>query len=221
MLSVNPQPVTATIEYGQTATFSLQFTNTGQSTLDWSPYQLPYFYGLSASSYTIEPGQSSEVMFTVLTQYMTPGVNTIPLRIQTNNLNEPITIVTTEITIEVGDLVILIESDTLDFGMVPVNQYVIQQFNVTNASSFPIYLYAGSDVIYFQPYLLNYYLMPGETTQVVISFYGSQPGLYTGNLGLSTYVGNEQLTYTAVMKALVSLPLQPVLRAKWSISRST
>ncbi|KAF0132151.1 MAG: hypothetical protein FD155_675 [Bacteroidetes bacterium] len=206
VLSVSPQPIVATIEYGQTATLNLVFSNTGQSTLTWSAYDLPYFYQLNAANNSIEPGQSVEVAFTILTEYFTPGFNTIPIRIQTNNLNNPITVVPTEITVELGDLTVIIESDTLDFGMVPLNQYVIQQFNVTNGSSFPIYLYAGSDVIYFQPYLLNYYLMPGETTQIVISFYGSQPGLYTGNLGLSTYIGNEQVTFTAVMKAIVSLP---------------
>jgi len=206
VLSVSPQPIVATIEYGQTATLNLVFSNTGQSTLTWSPYELPYFYQLNAANNSIEPGQSVEVAFTILTEYFTPGFNTIPIRIQTNNLNNPITVVPTEITVELGDLTVIIESDTLDFGMVPLNQYVIQQFNVTNGSSFPIYLYAGSDVIHFQPYLLNYYLMPGETTQIVISFYGSQPGLYTGNLGLSTYIGNEQVTFTAVMKAVVSLP---------------
>jgi len=205
-LSVTPQPVIANIEFGQTVTINLTFSNTGQSLLTWMPYQLPYFYELDASNTSIEPGQSVQVAFTIYSEYLTPGFNTIPIRIQTNNLNNPITVVPTEITLELGEFLILFESDTLDFGMVPVNQYVYQLFNITNASSFPMYVYSGSDNIAFQPYLLNYYLGAGETTQVVVYFYGSEPGLYKGNLGISTFVGNEQVTFTAVMQAIVSLP---------------
>lgn len=206
VLTVTPQPVVATIDFGQSVTIDLTFTNTGQTPLSWTPYQLPYFYSLDTSNTSIEPGQSAQVAFTIYSEYLTPGFNTIPIRIQTNNLNNPITIVPTELTVEVGEFVILFESDTLDFGMVPVNQYVYKLFNITNASSFPMYVYSGSDNIAFQPYLLNYYLGAGETTQVVVYFYGSEPGQYTGNLGISTFIGNEQVTFSAVMTAIVSLP---------------
>lgn len=206
VLSVTPQPVVATFDFGQSFTIDLTFTNTGQTPLTWTPYQLPYFYSLDTSNTSIEPGQSNQVAFTIYSEYLTPGFNTIPIRIQTNNLNNPITIVPTELTVEVGEFVILFESDTLDFGMVPVNQYVYKLFNITNASSFPMYVYSGSDNMAFQPYLLNSYLGAGETTQVVVYFYGSEPGQYTGNLGISTFLGNEQVTFTAVMTATVSLP---------------
>lgn len=205
-LTVTPQPVVATIEFGQTTTINLTFSNTGQTTLNWTPFQLPYFYQLDTSNTSIEPGQSAQVAFTIYSEYLTPGFNTTPIRIQTNNINDPITIVPTELTVELGEFVILFESDTLDFGMVPMDQYIYKQFNITNASSFPMYVYSGSDNIHFQPYLLNYYLGAGETTQVVVYFYGSEPGQYTGNLGISTFIGNEQVTFSAVMTATVSLP---------------
>lgn len=206
VLSVAPTPIVATLEFGQTVSINLTFTNTGQSTLTWSPAMLPYYYALDTAITAIEPGQSVQVAFTIYSEYLTPGFNTIPLRIQTNNLNNPITIVPTEITVEVGDAVILFESDTLDFGMVPVNQYVYQLFDITNSSSFPLYITSGSDNIYFQPYLLNYYLEPGETTQVVVYFYASEPGQYNGNLIISTFVGYDLVTFSAALKATVSLP---------------
>lgn len=204
VLSVNPSSITDTLAFGADKTYNLTFTNTGHSNLIWSAPELPYYLTLSGNSTNlIAPGQSSSVSLTLQTQFLYPGTFFFPVRLLTNNINDSVTEIQTLFRVEGSEVLLDFQYDTLDFGLVALNQYVQKQMTVTNLSNFPVYIYAYSDDINFQSYLMSWYLMPGEATQAVVSFSGNQTGIYNGNLIFQTYAGYDLFVFSVPMKAMI------------------
>lgn len=207
ILSVNPSSITDTLAYGLMQSYTLTFTNTGNSALMWSPLDLPYYLQLSGDSANIIlPGQSSTATLTVLSEFLYPGTFFYPVRILTNNINDSVTVLPTSFRIEGGNILLGFQYDTLDFGLVGLSQYIQKQMTVTNLSASPVYINTFSDLINFQPYLTNWYLMPGQSAQAVVSFSGSQAGTYNGNLVFQTYSGTDQAEFTVPVKAMIGFP---------------
>lgn len=207
VLSLNPSSINDTIAYGMTQSYTLTFTNTGNSDLTWSPFELPYYMQLSGDSTNlIPPGQSSTATLTVLTQFLYPGTFFYPVRILTNNINDSISLLPTSFLIEGGNVQLGFQYDTLDFGLVGLSQYIQKQMTVTNLSAFPVYILTFSDVVNFQPYLTEWYLMPGQSAQAVVGFSGSQAGTYNGNLFFQTYSGTDQAVFTVPVRAMIGFP---------------
>jgi hypothetical protein len=206
-LIVNPSSISDTLEYGTDKSYTLSFTNAGDSNLSWSFLELPYYMTVSGDSANLlPPGQMTNVTLTVLTQYLYPGTFLSPLRILTNNINDSLYIIQTEIKIEGGDILLGFQYDTLDFGLVNANQYVQKQMTVTNLSDYPVYLYAYTDFANFSPFLGIPYLMPGQTTEVIVGFSASQAGTYNSELYFETYAGNEMSLFSIPMKAEIGFP---------------
>jgi hypothetical protein len=173
--------------------------------LEWELQTLPDGISFNADSGTIAPGASEIVTLTFDATAMFPGERTMVINIPTNNLNQPVTSLSVNMIVT-GDGGLLFSEDLVDFGMVNINEQITKTVQVVNNSPVSAFVYAGSDTYYFQPYIDNSHLLPGDSASITISFLGNEVGAYEANLLISSHFDYELVEYSIPMNAFVSLP---------------
>ena len=206
ILTLLPALISDSIEGGvEIKTYPITFTNEGLIDLEWEFQALPDGISFDSNSGTIAPGASEIVTLTFDATAMFPGQRNLVINIPTNNLNQPITSITINMQVT-GDGGLLFSEELLDFGMVNINEQITKTIQVVNNSPVPAFVYAGSDTYYFQPYIENTHLLPGDSTNIITSFLGNEVGAYEANLLISSHFDYELVEYTIPMNAFVSLP---------------
>ncbi len=206
ILTLSPAVINDSIEGGvEVKNYDIAFTNEGLIDLEWELQTLPDGISFNADSGTIVPGASEIVTLTFDATAMFPGERTMVINIPTNNLNQPVTSLSVNMVVT-GDGGLLFSQELIDFGMVNINEQITKTIQVVNNSPVPAFVYAGSDTYYFQPYIDNSHLLPGDSASITISFLGNEVGAYEANLLISSHFDYELVEYSIPMNSFVSLP---------------
>jgi hypothetical protein len=216
ILTLTPDAINDTIEGGvEIKTYDITFTNDGLIDLEWETQMLPDGISLSSESGTIAPGTSENIVLSFDATSMFPGQRNMVINIMTNNLNQPLTPLTINMNVT-GDAGLLFSDETVDFGMVNINEQITRTVQVINNSPVPAFVFTGSDTYFFQPYIDNSHLLPGDSANIVISFQGNEVGAYEANLLIQSHFDYELVEYNIPMSAFVNLPSPSSLTAELS-----
>ncbi len=206
IMVLNPAAINDSVESGTIGTFPVSISNQGMIELEWSVGELPYGVSFSANSGSLAPGESQNYVLTFDAQLMYPSLRQLQLVFETNNLNDPTTVL--PLTIQVtGDAALVFSVDSIDFGMVDLNEQIIRSFQVVNNTPVPAFIYTYSYDYHFQAYATNFHLLPGDTTDVMVSFSASEIGPYNADVIVEAYLESDQYLFEIPVSAYVILPM--------------
>jgi len=215
-LTLTPDAINDSIEGGvEIKTYEITFANEGLIDLEWETQVLPDGISFSSESGTIAPGTFENITLTFDATSMYPGQRTILINLLTNNLNQPVTPLTINMLVT-GDAGLLLSEDNLDFGMVNINEQITKTVQVVNNSPVPAFVFTGSDSYFFQPYINNSHLLPGDSATITVSFQGNEVGAYEANLLIQSHFDFELVEYNIPLYAFVNLPSPSSLTAELS-----
>lgn len=206
VMVLNPAAINDSVESGTIGTFPLSISNQGLIDLEWSVAELPAGVSLSANNGTITPGQSQDIELLYDAQLLYPSLRQLTVFFETNNLNDPTTQLPLTIQIT-GDPAFSFSQDSIDFGMVNLNEQIIRSFQLVNNSQVPAFIYTYSYDYHFQAYASNFHLQPGDTTEIVVSFSASEIGPYNADVIVEAYLNSDQYLFEIPVTAFVMLSM--------------
>lgn len=212
-LNINPSMITDSIEAGlETKTYSIVFSNSGNIAVEWDIPNLPLGISFDNSNGTIAPGASQTVSMTFDATAMFPGQRNYNISIATNNFNQPVTNLLVNMTVT-GESGLIFSENTIDFGIVDINQQQTKTIQVVNNSAISAFVSVQTSSPNFQPYIDSYHLIPGDSAHITISFVGSELGAYTSEFLVKGVFNSDESTYSIPLEAFVALPAPTALLA--------
>ena len=215
VMVLNPAAIVESVESGTIATFPLSISNQGLIDLEWSVAELPTGVSLSVNNGTIAPGQSQDIALIYDAQLLYPSLRQLTVVFETNNLNDPTTPLPLTIQIT-GEPAFSFSQDSIDFGMVDLNEQITRSFQVVNNTPVPAFIYTYSYDYHFQAYASNFHLQPGDTTDIVVSFSASEIGPYNADVIVEAYLNSDQYLFEIPVSAYVMLPMPSSLTGTFS-----
>jgi hypothetical protein len=187
----NPEFILDTLDGATISEYIITISNTGVIDLEWMADPDVSWISLSENMGTIPPGESTELTVTLNSTGLFNGIYESFILFTVNNQNNPSIYFPVNLVVE-GEALISFTVDTLDFGTVPVSQQVYKQLYVVNNGTQPVNLFSVySNLINFQPQLTNYYVEPGDSSLILVSFIPLEIAQYDATLFLEIFTTFE------------------------------
>lgn len=200
-LIIEPGFINETLQGGEAFSETINLSNTGLSALEWEVNELPTWITLSATSGSIEPGQTQNIQLNVLTSGLGMGTYNYNVLFNTNNFNNNVSPLPVNIVIE-SEMILAWTTDTLDFGNIAVSHKKLMNVGLSNMANYPVYLFTFTatlpNTLIFNP---TWVVQPGETMDILVSFEPEEAIEYLGNIEVQYFHAFGSGTFKLPYKA--------------------